>query len=83
MRILYFAWLRERLGKASEELVLPPEIKTPRAMITWLCTLGPRYQTAFADISLVRCAIDQEFCTFDAQLAGAAEIAFFPPVTGG
>lgn len=83
MRILYFAWLRERLGKSGEELTLPPEIETPRAMVHWLCAQNPTYQNAFADIGLVRCAIDQEFCSFDAKLAGATEIAFFPPVTGG
>lgn len=83
MRVLYFAWLRERLGKASDELTLPAEIDTPGALIEWLRSLSPAYATGFADPSLIRCAIDQEFCTFDASLRGAKEIAFFPPVTGG
>lgn len=83
MRILYFAWLRERLGKSGEELTLPVEIETPRALVGWLCSLDPSYKKAFADISLIRCAIDQEFCTFDTKFAKASEIAFFPPVTGG
>lgn len=83
MRVLYFAWLRERLGKSSEVLTLPPEVETPRAMVGWLCTMGAPYQKAFADLSLIRCAIDQEFCSIDSKLTGATEVAFFPPVTGG
>lgn len=83
MRVLYFAWLRERLGKASEELTLPPGIDTPGAMIAWLRGQTPAYAAAFADPSLIRCAINQEFCSFEASLHGATEIAFFPPVTGG
>lgn len=83
MRVLYFAWLRERLGKSGEELTLPPEVETPRAMVSWLCTMDSTYQKAFADLSLIRCAIDQEFCSLDSKLAGATEVAFFPPVTGG
>ena len=83
MRVLYFAWLRERLGKTGEDLTLPKAVNTPRAMIDWLRTQSPAYETAFADPSLIRCAVDQEFCSFDAKLDGASEIAFFPPVTGG
>lgn len=83
MRVLYFAWLRERLGKASEDLALPDNIKTPRAMIHWLRSLSPAYAQAFADETLIRCAIDQEFHSLDKVLEDAAEIAFFPPVTGG
>lgn len=83
MRVLYFAWLRERLDKTSEELTLPEAVTTPRAMVNWLRTLAPAYEKAFADPSLIRCAIDQEFCSFDTKLGDAAEIAFFPPVTGG
>lgn len=83
MRVLYFAWLRERLGKTSENLALPADIKTPRALVGWLRGVSPAYANAFADESLIRCALDQEFCTLDAPLDGAEEIAFFPPVTGG
>ena len=83
MRALYFAWLRERLGKADEDLVPPPGIDTPRAMIGWLCGLDPAYEAAFANMNLVRCAVNQEFCSLDTKLDGATEIAFFPPVTGG
>ena len=83
MRVLYFAWLRERLGKANEDLTLPAGIDTPGAMIDWLRGLSPAYAAAFADPSLIRCAVDQEFCSFDASLHDVTEIAFFPPVTGG
>lgn len=83
MRILYFAWLRERLGKNSEDLALPANITTPRALIGWLCGLSPAYASAFSDLSLIRCAIDQEFRSLDTELDNATEIAFFPPVTGG
>lgn len=83
MRVLYFAWLRERLGKTNEELTLPLEIDTPRAVIKWLSLQSAAYEKAFTDIDLIRCAVDQEFCSFDTKLNGASEIAFFPPFTGG
>lgn len=83
MRVLYFAWLRERLGKSSDHLDVPDHINTPLAMINWLKSLSPEYARAFADSSLIRCAINQEFCDLDTKLDDAVEIAFFPPVTGG
>ncbi|MBU6419289.1 MAG: molybdopterin converting factor subunit 1 [Proteobacteria bacterium] len=83
MRILYFAWLRERIGKSSEELDPPPGVDTPRALIAWLRTQGPGYANAFSDEKPVRCAIDQEFQPLDAPLGSPKEIGFFPPVTGG
>ena len=83
MRILYFAWLRQRIGKSSEELEPPPEVDTPRALIGWLRGLGPGYAAAFSDEKPVRCAIDQEFQPLDAPLGTPKEIGFFPPVTGG
>jgi molybdopterin synthase sulfur carrier subunit len=83
MQILYFAWLREKIGAAEENLDLPPEVTTVGALISWLKTIDPAHEAAFADQKLVRCAIDQEISTHDASIAGATEIAFFPPVTGG
>jgi len=83
MRILYFAWLREKIGKSEEELALPPEVETAGALVEWLKALGPGYEAAFARPKLVRCAVDQDFAAPDAVIAGATEIAFFPPVTGG
>ncbi len=83
MRILYFAWLRERIGTAAEELALPPGVDTVGALIAWLKTRGPGHAAAFLAENRVRCAVDQEFAPLSAKLAGAAEVAFFPPVTGG
>jgi len=83
MRVLYFAWLREKIGLAEEDIDLPAEVASVAALIDWLKSRGPGYAAAFADQKLVRCAVDQEFAAQDTAIAGAAEIAFFPPVTGG
>lgn len=83
MKILYFAWLREKTGKREEELEIPPEVKTVAELIAWLSRLDAAHAAAFADPKQVRCAIDLDFAPPDAGIAGAREIAFFPPVTGG
>lgn len=83
MQILYFAWLRERVGKAAEAVELPASVTTPRGLIAWLRGQGAGYELAFANEALIRCAIDQEFAPLDAPFGHAAEVAFFPPVTGG
>ncbi len=83
MKILYFAWLREKIGVAEEEVSPPEEVETVGALIDWLRARGPGYQAALCNPKLVRCAIDQEFADADAKIMGAAEIALFPPVTGG
>lgn len=83
MKVLYFAWLRQKVG-IGEEILSPPEtVSTPSDLIGWLRTQGPAYETAFADISAVKVAINQEFSEFDAPLNPNDEVAFFPPVTGG
>lgn len=81
MRVLYFAWLRERIGVAQEEVAT--EAATPAALVAELAAREPRYAAAFADLRAIRVAIDQEMRDFEAPLAGAREVAFFPPVTGG
>ncbi len=83
MKLLYFAWVRERIGRAGETLELPAEIRTVADLVAWLKTRGPEYAEAFARPDLVRAAINQEHVKPDAPIAGAREIAFFPPVTGG
>jgi molybdopterin synthase sulfur carrier subunit len=83
MRVLYFAWLREKIGVAEENIEFPPEVKNVAALVDWLKSRSPGYAAAFAAPKLVRCAVDQEFAAPDTAIAGAAEIAFFPPVTGG
>ena len=83
MRILYFAWLREKIGIGEEEFVPPADVTTPRALIDCLAQRGTAYTAAFATKALIRCAVDQEFCSLDTPFGAAREIAFFPPVTGG
>lgn len=83
VKLLYFAWVRERIGRPGESLELPPNLATVRDLVAWLVTRGPEYGEAFARPDLVRVAIDQTHVKPDAAIAGAREIAFFPPVTGG
>ena len=82
MNVLYFAWMRERIGHVSEE-VDPTGMTTARDLIEHLKTKGEGYQLAFEKMASVRVAIDQEMGTLDSPISGAREVAFFPPVTGG
>lgn len=81
MQILYFAWLRERIGLRAEEI--ETEAATVADLIAELRAREPRYDLAFADMSAVRVALDQDLAELDAPLAGVREVAFFPPMTGG
>ena len=81
MKILYFAWLRERIGLPSEEL--ENRSGTVRDLIDQLRAREARYAVAFADLSAFRVAVDQQLTDFDASIEGATEVAFFPPMTGG
>ena len=81
MTILYFAWLRERIGLPKEEWT--SEAVTVADLVTELSARDPRYAAAFADLSALRGAVDQELVEFDAPLSGAREVAVFPPMTGG
>lgn len=81
MRVLYFAWVRERIGKPREEIETSAE--TVADLVAELRSRELRYETAFADVSALRVALDQELAEFDAPLAGVKEVAFFPPMTGG
>jgi molybdopterin synthase sulfur carrier subunit len=83
MKILYFAWLREKTGKRAEELDIPPDVTNVAQLITWLSGLDAAHAAAFANPKQVRCAIDLAFAGLDTGIQGAKEIAFFPPVTGG
>ena len=83
IRLLYFSWVRERVGTA-EELIDPPEgVLTVAALIDWLAERSDGHARAFADRGRLRAAIDQDFVAMDAPIAGAREVALFPPVTGG
>ena len=83
MDLLYFAWVRERIGTGAETLQPPAGIGTVGALLDWLATQSPGHAAALADRSAIRVALDQDFVGMDARIAGAAEIAIFPPVTGG
>jgi molybdopterin synthase sulfur carrier subunit len=79
----YFAWVREKAGLAEESVDLPPQTETVGDVIRWLKTRGPEYAAAFERDTVIRAAIDQTHVKHNAPVAGAREIAFFPPVTGG
>jgi len=79
--VLYFAWVRERIGLPKERL--ETNAATVAELVDELRAKEERYEAAFADISALRVAIDQELTDFDASLEGAREVAFFPPMTGG
>lgn len=81
--MLYFAWVRERVGAGSETVDPPPEIATVDALIDWLATLSPGHAAAFADRDRLRAAVDQAFVPMEAPLGHPREVAIFPPVTGG
>lgn len=83
VRIVYFAWLRERIGKAEETLDVPSGIETIADLVGWLKSRGPEYGNAFARADVVRAAIDHAHVKPGTSISGAREIAFFPPVTGG
>jgi len=81
MDVLYFAWVRERIGHPKERIA--SEAATVRDLVEELRAREERYAAAFADLSALRVAVDQELADFDAPLGGAREVAFFPPMTGG
>jgi molybdopterin synthase sulfur carrier subunit len=83
VKILYFAWVREKTGKAEEIVDLPASVQTVANLIAWLKQRGPEYAEAFARPGVVRAAVDKTHVQATASIAGAREIAFFPPVTGG
>lgn len=83
LHLLYFAWLRERVGFGEEDVAVPPGVATVADLIAWLRRRGPGYEAAFGTAAPVRCAVNQEFATPGAAIAAGDEIAFFPPVTGG
>jgi sulfur-carrier protein len=83
MKLVYFAWVRERVGKPEEEIVLPPGLATVEDLVGWLRGRGEEYAHAFENPKIVRAAIDRRHVKPDAAIAGAREIAFFPPMTGG
>lgn len=83
VHLLYFAWLRERVGTAEERIALPVDVATVGDLIAWLRGRGPGHEAAFAVARTVRCAVNQQFAGPGTKLAPGDEVAFFPPVTGG
>jgi len=83
VKLLYFAWVRERIGKPEEDVEPPPGIGTVGELIGWLTRRGEEYAHAFENPQVIRAAIDRSHVRADAAIAGAREIAFFPPMTGG
>ena len=83
MKAVYFAWVRERIGKSEEDIAPPAEVATVSDLIAWLSARGEGYAHAFETAPIIRAAIDRAHVRHDAPIAGAREIAFFPPMTGG
>ncbi|MCT4607861.1 MAG: molybdopterin converting factor subunit 1 [Pelagimonas sp.] len=81
MDVLYFAWVRERIGLPKERV--DTQARTVMELVEELKAREERYEAAFADISALRVAVDQDLTDFDASIEGAREVAFFPPMTGG
>jgi molybdopterin synthase sulfur carrier subunit len=79
VKVLYFAWVRERIGKAEEEVMPPEHVTTVADLISWLSQRGEEYAYAFEKPKIIRAAIVKP----EAVISGAHEIAFFPPMTGG
>jgi molybdopterin synthase sulfur carrier subunit len=83
MKLVYFAWVRERIGKAEESVSPPAEVKTVRDLLHWLKTRGPEYEEALRHPEVIRVAINQEHASHKEFIEGAREIGLFPPMTGG
>ena len=83
MKILYFSWIREAVGKSEEDLIMPEKVNTVLGLVTWLKQQDTGYRVAFADDAVVRVAVNQEYVSLDCVISDSDEIAFFPPVTGG
>ncbi len=83
IKLRYFAWVRERIGKPEEDVEIPAGVTTIAELMTWLSGRGEEYAYAFENSKVIRAAIDRSHVKPQAEIAGAREIAFFPPMTGG
>ena len=83
MKILYFAWLRERLNKGEETLDLPAGVATAADLLDWLSARDEAAALAFADRSVIKVAVDEEIVPLETGIGAAATVAIFPPMTGG
>ncbi|SEN36437.1 molybdopterin synthase subunit MoaD [Sphingomonas gellani] len=83
MKMVYFAWVRERVGTGAEEVAPPASVVTVADLLDWLAAHGGGHADAFGERERLRAAVDGAFVPLDSPLSGAAEVAIFPPVTGG
>ena len=83
MKILYFAWLRQKTGIDAEDVEMPPEISDVAGLLDWLKERNSNFADALADFDTIRVAVNQEFAELDAPVAQGDEVAIFPPMTGG
>jgi molybdopterin synthase sulfur carrier subunit len=83
VKLVYFAWVRERIGVEQEDVVLPATVRTTGELIAWLKDRGPGYAHALSEPRAIRMAVDKVHAPGDVAIAGAREVAIFPPMTGG
>lgn len=83
MKLLYFAWVRARIGTAEESVEPPADVATVAQLVLWLKARGPNYAAALDDEKRVRVAVNRDYVGFDHAVRPEDEVAFFPPVTGG
>ncbi len=83
MNVLYFAWVKQKIGVSEERIDAPANVKTVQDLVEFLRARGRGYADAFADLSRLRAAVNQEHVSFDSPVGPNDEVAFFPPVTGG
>jgi molybdopterin synthase sulfur carrier subunit len=83
VKLVYFAWVRERIGIEAEEVELPATVRTTGELVAWLKTRGPGYEHALAEPRAIRLAVDKVHTPGDVALGAAREVAIFPPMTGG
>lgn len=83
MKLVYFAWVRERIGRSEEERTPPPTVRTVGQLLEWLRTLGEEYESALVHPASIRVALDRVHAGHDQLLGAAREVALFPPMTGG
>jgi molybdopterin converting factor subunit 1 len=83
LKVLYFAWVRQKIGVAEEEVSPPTEVRDVAGLIAWLAARSPGHAAAFADPRQIRAAVNQDFAPPSQPVKPGDEVAFFPPVTGG
>jgi sulfur-carrier protein len=83
VKLLYFAWLRARIGQAEEELAVPAEVRDVAGLLEWLRGRGGGYAEALRDLSVIRVAVNQDYVGRDHPIRAGDEVALFPPMTGG